>query len=294
MSNIVPTSETDLVSVLILTWNRKFDSAIAIDSAYNQTYPNIEIVLIDNGSTDGTIDYLQKKYSDLKIFSLSKNFGCPEGRNRGIQYCKGEYIFFLDDDGILHKDAVKNAMHTIKEYPDAGVISGKIIDINNRGIISDDKIQNKVYEAGLFQGGICLHKKSIYYEVGYYPSDYMYGGEELFLSYKLIDKNIKIFRNESVILYHTINYFKNKSENQKRSFENVFITAYQLFPLIIFLIFLVYYSFAYLLYSEKNGFLSDYFKIYKNAIIRARKYKRTPIRISSYLKFRTLNKKIFS
>lgn len=283
-----------LVTIFILSWNRKKETIRAIESSLMQTYSNFEILVVDNGSTDYSANVIQDLFPSIQFKQLDKNYGCPEGRNQGIKFCKSEYIFFLDDDGILHKDAVKNAMETVNEYPEAGVIAGKIIDINIPGLISDLNMQNKIYEVGLFQGGICLHKKSIYYEVGYYPSDYMYGGEESFLSYKLIDKNIKIFRNESVILYHTINYLKNKSENQKRSFENVFITAYQLFPLIIFLIFLVYYSFAYLLYSEKYGFLSDYFKIYKNAIIRARKYKRTPIRISSYLKFRTLNKKIFS
>lgn len=281
-----------MVSVLIITWNRKNSCANAIDSVYRQTYPNLEIIIIDNGSSDGTKSFLKNIYPNLRIISYAKNLGCPEGRNRGIQFCHGEYIFFLDDDGILHEDAIANAMWSIKEFPDAGVISGKVIDIADRDINSSYKQNHKIYEVGIFQGGICLHKKRLFNEIGCYPEDYMYGGEESFLSYKLIDNNIRILKNESVILYHPINNIIDKSESHRRSFENVFITAYQLFPAIILYVFIIYYSFAYLYYSHKYGFLCDYFKMYKHAIVRAKRYKRTPIKISSYWKFNKLNHKL--
>lgn len=75
-----------LVSILILNWNHKFESVRAIKSALSQSYPYIEIIVVDNGSIDGSVDYLQSMFRDITIISLDKNYGCPGGRNRGIPF----------------------------------------------------------------------------------------------------------------------------------------------------------------------------------------------------------------
>ena len=75
-----------LVSIQILNWNRAEDTQIAIQSALNQTYENIEIIVIDNGSSDDSVSLIRKKFSDIKLIELEKNFGCPGGRNLGIPY----------------------------------------------------------------------------------------------------------------------------------------------------------------------------------------------------------------
>lgn len=284
------TINSDLVTIFILNWNQYNKICQAIDSALNQTYSNCEILIVDNGSTDGSPELIKKTYPSIHLVQLDKNYGCPGGRNRGIPHCKGEYIFFVDDDGVLHKNAVKNAMVTFWANKDAGIVTGKIIDINRLNNFTDDEINNKTYEVGLFQGGISIHKKSIYEVVGMYPDEFMYGKEESFLSLRLIDNNIKIFQNDSVILFHPLNTVLNKPEQHKRSFENTFITAYQLYPLPLFVFFVIYFSTAYLVYAARFGFLSDYLKIYNRAIFRAKKSKRYPVRLVTVLKYRMKNK----
>ena len=276
-----------LISVLILTHNRKTKLTKAIESVQTQSYPKIEIIVIDNASEDGTSDYIKEIFPKISVISLETNHGCPGGRNIGIDYCAGEYIFFLDDDGILDDKAVENAYNTFFSIPNVGVVTGRVMESNENFMLKNKK---SIYEVGLFQGGISLHHVSIYNIIGKYPQDYFYGGEESYLSYKMIENDIKIVKNEEVILYHPKNHPIQKRDQQKKSFENAFLTSYQLFPIALFIVYTLYYSFFYSFYSIKQGFFLDFFSLYFNALKRIKKYKRTPLKYSTILKFHKLNR----
>src|SRR5690606_37904332 len=101
---------------------------------------------------------------------LGKNYGCPGGRNKGIPHCKGEFIFFLDNDGVLHKDAVLNAYRTISTDDNIGIVTGTIYDfVEEKEVDTNCPIrQEKKYFHNNFQGGICLHRKAIYKKTGLY------------------------------------------------------------------------------------------------------------------------------
>lgn len=90
--------KTELVSILILNWNRPEETLNAIKSAKEQTYPNTEIIVVDNGSTDNSVELITKHYPEIKLIRLDKNYGCPGGRNRGIPLCHRDYIIlkYLD------------------------------------------------------------------------------------------------------------------------------------------------------------------------------------------------------
>ena len=90
-----------LISVVIPTFNRKNFITKAIESIINQSVKNIEIIVVDNGSTDGTdkvLEQLIKKYSSLRFYVQPKNMGAQTARNKGIQESKGDWIAFLDSD----------------------------------------------------------------------------------------------------------------------------------------------------------------------------------------------------
>ena len=89
-----------LVSVIIPAYNSKTYVCDAIDSVVNQTYKNFEVIVIDDGSTDGTLELLNLKYPDLKIVS-QRNSGLAAARNRGLELAKGDFIQLLDADDII-------------------------------------------------------------------------------------------------------------------------------------------------------------------------------------------------
>ena len=88
-----------LVSIVIPTYNRKSDLIRAIDSVISQSYTNWELIIVDNNSIDGTIDYINSlNNSRIKLVSVSNNGLIAYSRNKGIENSNGTYIAFLDSD----------------------------------------------------------------------------------------------------------------------------------------------------------------------------------------------------
>ena len=107
------------VSIIIPVYNVEKYIDECILSAINQTLDDMEIIVIDDKSTDSSLDILNKykeKYNFVKIISNEKNMGISAIRNIGIQNAKGEYIYFLDIDDYLDKDAMKICYEKAKEY----------------------------------------------------------------------------------------------------------------------------------------------------------------------------------
>ena len=68
-----------LISIQILNWNRAEETQRAIQSALDQSYPNIEVIVVDNGSTDNSLELTRRNYPKITIVELDKNFGCAGG-----------------------------------------------------------------------------------------------------------------------------------------------------------------------------------------------------------------------
>lgn len=194
-----------LVTIFILTWNRKNDVINAIKSIEQQTYNNYEILIVDNASTDGTVELVKKTFPNARVVVLDKNYGCVIGRNKGIEYAHGEFIFFVDDDGILHPKAVELAYKTFQIDERIGIVGGRVIPFNSFGDINQNiNIQNESLNLDYsFHGGVSMHKKSIYQITGHYPN-YFYGAEEQYLSFQLLKNNLFVVKNNSVILWHKL------------------------------------------------------------------------------------------
>ena len=90
-----------IVSVVVPTYNRENQLESCIRSLLNQTYNLIEIVVIDDCSTDGTIKMLENNFNSVKVFSNAKNSGVAYSRNQGIDNSIGDYICFVDSDNVV-------------------------------------------------------------------------------------------------------------------------------------------------------------------------------------------------
>jgi GT2 family glycosyltransferase len=237
-----------LVSVLILNWNRKDETCLCINSILNQTYKNVEIVIIDNGSTDGSQKHIKNIYQNsIKYVELEKNYGCTGGRNIGLKYCGGDYIFFCDNDGLLHNKAIENSLNIILSSDNIAIVSGIVVEYNSLSEIdiNINVTENKITNVFNFQGGVCLLKINSFiinnnYKI--YPDNYIYGGEEEYLSYRLIDNGFKIIKAHNVILFHKSSVFaRNYNMELFNKWNNRFLNAYQLFPLEHLFIYLFYF-----------------------------------------------------
>lgn len=127
------TNKESLVSIIIPTYNSERFVSDSIFSVLNQTYENIEVIIVDDGSTDNTVSLIQNiADSRIKLFSQINQGACV-ARNRGISESTGEFIKFLDSDDILYPNAIEEQLKKILTLPNDTVVFGdfNFIDINN-------------------------------------------------------------------------------------------------------------------------------------------------------------------
>jgi len=124
--------ELPLVSILITSYNRASYIEAAIESALNQTYSNVEIIITDNCSTDGTQVILEKyaKYENVHVYINETNIGQFPNRNKAAMLANGKYLKYLDSDDLLYPHSVSVMVSAMETFPDAGLgISFEIMDI---------------------------------------------------------------------------------------------------------------------------------------------------------------------
>lgn len=120
-----------LVSVIILGYNSKKYLKWCFDSVFAQTYPNLEIIYIDNASQDSSIIFIEQLFCSIgqkiRIIKNTKNLGYTGGNNIGIQNSSGEYILCLNPDIILDKDYIKNIIVLFQKNLKIGAATGKLL-----------------------------------------------------------------------------------------------------------------------------------------------------------------------
>ncbi len=132
-----------LVSINILTYNGEKYIQECLNSVFNQGYSNIEILIIDNNSTDKTKSYLKKLKNrpELKIIFNKKNLGYAGGHNQGIRISQGKYILCLNQDVRLDRYFIKNAVFLLEKDKKIGAIQGKLLrwNLGNTSLEISDK-----------------------------------------------------------------------------------------------------------------------------------------------------------
>ena len=119
-----------LISVNLLTYNGKKYIKACLDSVLAQSYPNVEILIIDNASTDRIENYLKSLPTNdyrLRLIFNQKNVGFAAGHNQGIKESRGEFILCLNQDVVLDKDFVKKAIEVLEEDDKIAAVQGKLL-----------------------------------------------------------------------------------------------------------------------------------------------------------------------
>jgi glycosyltransferase involved in cell wall biosynthesis len=134
------------VSVIIQTYNRKEFLPEALESAFSQTFKDYEVVVIDDGSQDGTdkfmAEYLKNCQHDIR-YIFQKNQGIPLARNRGINECKGQYIAFLDSDDLFMPEKLAKCVAFLDQNPDYGMVYTDLFLVDEKGNILESWFQSK-------------------------------------------------------------------------------------------------------------------------------------------------------
>lgn len=221
-----------LVSIQIVTWNRKNDLARCIRSALAQTYTNRELVVIDNNSMDGTDLMVADLFPSVKFIRLKSNVGCPSARNVGFRYCSGKYIYMLDDDGWLDSRAVEIALKRMEAVPNIAVVMSRILEYENGIVVRMRPINCSTpsYQAN-FSGGCSMIRRDALDAAGVFSDDFFRQAEESDLALRLLESGYYCFLETDSIMYHAPSvYGRDKGAFMYYTLRNTTKTALRLWP----------------------------------------------------------------
>lgn len=193
--------ESPLVSVVILSWNRKNDLDLSLASVEEVSYPHLEIIVVDNASTDGTTEMVEKKYPKVKLILLPRNIGV-EGFNVGCLNARGKYILVLDDDSYPHPDAVSGLVEKMERDENIAVIGAKIINPRDGKVCTKGPESYEIPYTSFWGGGALLRRKAII-ECRMYDHRLFIYTNEYDLSVRLLEAGYSVRYDPSVVIYHS-------------------------------------------------------------------------------------------
>jgi len=169
-----------LVSVIIPTYNKSQYLREAIESVLNQTYKNIEVIVVDDGSTDNTGEIV-KLFNDSRIiYFWQGNKGPASARNTGIKKAQGKYIAFLDSDDLWLKEKLEKQIDFMGKNPEIGLLGTGCYEITDKGKVIGKKIfpgKNEILQRDLikynpFIQSSIITKREVFDKVGFYDKKF--------------------------------------------------------------------------------------------------------------------------
>lgn len=194
--------EAPLVSFVIPVYNGEEYIADCLDSIFAQDYPNIEVIVVDDNSNDGTRAILQNEFHSVNLIALpNENYGHSRACNIGIESAKGEYIGLLDDDVELSENWISRCLDSIYNMDNVAAIATKIINPDGIQWPSESTINSKSF-VGTFVGCGVFFEKSKIEETSYFPERYfVYGNEDKFAA-EILNQGYRIKYEPSVETLH--------------------------------------------------------------------------------------------
>ena len=154
----LPASDTDPgFSVIVVNWNGRHLVGECLDSVLGQQDGSLEIIVVDNGSTDGSTDYVRERYGNrVRLIELAGNEGWAGGNNRGIETARGEHLLLLNNDACLEMEFFHHLRKGIARHPDAGMYSTRILNYYDRSQV--DNTGHVIFRDGTARGRSRLKK----------------------------------------------------------------------------------------------------------------------------------------
>ena len=229
---------------IIVTYNGEHWIEKCLNSIKNSS-ENLSILIIDNKSTDNTIEVIEKNFSDVKIIKSKKNLGFGKANNIGLEiaYRDGaDYFLLLNQDVFIEKNTIKTLIHYSRKEPNYGVISpihlngrGSALDYNFsmyispekcKNLISDmflNKLQPKLYSVPFVNAAAWLITKKCIENIGGFSDSFHHYGEDNNYCQRVLYHGLKIGVSPHTIIYHdretrtTNKYFKDSKVEYARS-----------------------------------------------------------------------------
>jgi len=122
-------------SIIIPNWNGAQHLPTCLDSLRRQTYPSFEVIVVDNGSTDGSLELVERDYAEVRVVALPQNRGFAGGVNAGIREAEGEIIAVFNNDAEADPRWLEELVDGLGRHPEAGMATPKVLLFDQRDVI---------------------------------------------------------------------------------------------------------------------------------------------------------------
>lgn len=212
----------DPFSVVIPNWNGQRFLADCLDALRGQTLADIEVILVDNASTDGSQDFVRTRYPEVRLIELKENRGFTGACNAGMEAAEGAYIALLNNDTEVASDWAEQVARAFESHSDAGIVASKMLLFDqrdrlhtagdffttdgragNRGAWQWDKGQ---YDRGEYVfsacGGSAVYRQSMLAEIDTLDDDFFFLLEDVDLAWRAQLAGYKVWYEPLAIVYH--------------------------------------------------------------------------------------------
>ncbi|HML05040.1 MAG TPA: glycosyltransferase family 2 protein [Methanobacterium sp.] len=208
------------VDVIIPNYNGKKFFKACFNSL--KTQENVsKVIIVDNASSDGSVNYIEKEYPEFILIKNNENLGFAAAVNQGINYSSAPYVFLLNNDTELENNCIFNALKCIKANDNIFAVSSKMIQYNDRTKIDDAGDEYTILgwtkkvgdgkSRDLYNGpreifsacsGSALYRKSVFEEIGYFDENFFAYMEDVDISYRAKIKGYKCLYCPEAVVYH--------------------------------------------------------------------------------------------
>lgn len=227
------------ISVVILNWNRPQDTIAAVQSTLKQDYPDFEVVIWDNASSDNSLTLLKSHFhSDPRVRLLvgAANYGVAGGRNRAFPASKGDVIFSLDSDAIFESpDALSKMAARLKNESTIGAISFEVKRPDGHLMWPFSRPasewRQKEFETIRVDGCAFATPREVFVKSGGFAEHFSpYGAEDQHYAFKLIGLGYKVLYFPSVVVIHAFSPKGRTGLQFRMHVRNMLWTGMELFP----------------------------------------------------------------
>ncbi len=215
--------ETIQVSIIIPNFNGKQYLKDCLNSIKKQNFSLYEVIIIDNGSTDESVEYIKDNYDEFTLIQNRENLGFATAVNQGIKASNAEYVFLLNNDTELEVECVSKLLNCIDKDETIFAVSSKMIQNQNRNLIDDagdeytilgftQKVGNnrstEFYQRKreIFSAcaGAAIYRRNIFDIIGYFDENFFAYMEDLDISYRARIYGFKCVYCPEAVVYHHV------------------------------------------------------------------------------------------
>lgn len=196
--------EPELLSVIIPNWNGAHYLPACLDALRRQSYPRLEVILVDNGSSDDSIALVERGYPETILVRLGKNWGLAGAVNRGIAVAQGQVIAPLNNDTEVTPDWAGALMEALTTHPEAGQAASKILLFDQRDTLHSAgdayRVDGIPVNRGVWQkdtgqydrqeyiwggcGGAVAYRRAMLDDIGLFDEDFFMYCEDVDLNWR--------------------------------------------------------------------------------------------------------------